>query len=190
MISKRFMVSLFAIAICFLGASWVTVSAQDGSPTADDCPVTSVEENIALVERLYEALSNGDAETIDAILADDYTHDLDRFGLPDDPMSNADEIELALMLREFYPNSSDVIHEVFGVDDKVVFQAQRTITEHTFTGEVTTLETPIEFRTIGIITIECGEVVNMNAMANTLQLLVGLGAIELPEIAPAATPEA
>jgi ketosteroid isomerase-like protein len=191
MVSKRSLIAMLSIAACLLVSSWISVAAQEGTPpTSEECPTTSVEENIALVERLYAAVNSADAEAIDEILADDYTHNADRFGLPDDPTTNEDEIQLAMMLQQFYPGSTEVVRDIFGAGDKVAVDTVRTITEHALAGETTTLETPIEFRTIGILTIECGEVVNLNAMANTLELLVGLGAIELPPIGPVATPEA
>ena len=150
----------------------------------DECPTTTVDENIALVQGLYEAVANSDAETIDEILADDYAHNVNRYGLPEDPASNQDEIQLAMMMHQFYPGGTDVVREIFGVDDKVVLESTRTIDRHTFTGEETVLEQPFEFRTMGILTIECGEIVSMNAMANTLELMVALGVVTLPEVAP------
>jgi ketosteroid isomerase-like protein len=191
MLANRSMMTVLSIAFGFLLLSSASAVAQEATPAAEgDCPVTTVEENVALVERLYEAVANSDAETIDEIFADDYTHNVDRFGLPDDPTSNEDEIQLVMMMHQFYPGSTDVIREIFGADNKVVLESTRTIDGHTFTGELTSLEEPFEFRTIAILTIECGEVVSMNAMANTLDLMVALGVVTLPEIGPEATPEA
>ena len=49
---------------------------------------TTPAENVALVEELTAAFEAGDAEIIDAILADDLSYELDRYGLPHDPASN------------------------------------------------------------------------------------------------------
>ncbi|MGD9711655.1 MAG: hypothetical protein AB7V46_06265, partial [Thermomicrobiales bacterium] len=130
------------------GVTGMTTIAQDASPESDDCAVTTVEENIALVQRLYEAVANSDAETIDEIFADDYTHNVNRYGLPDDPTSNDDEIQLVMMMHQFYPGSTDVVRDIFGADNRVVLESSRTIDGHTFTGELTSLEEPFEFRTI------------------------------------------
>lgn len=188
--SHRIVFVMLSIALCFLALPYVSVSAQESSPVPDgSCAVTSVEENVARVQELFAAMASGDGATIDAIFADDYVHNADRFGLPDDPTSNADEIELAMMMSQFYPNSTDVIREVFGAGDKVVFETVRTISEHNFTGTPVTLETPFEFRTMGILTFECGEIVSLTATANTLELMVALGVVTLPAIGPA-TPTA
>jgi ketosteroid isomerase-like protein len=179
MLVHRSIKTMLSIAIGLLLLVPASVAAQDAT-----CPATTVEENIALVERLYQAVADTDAETIDEILADDYTHNVNRYGLPDDPTSNQDEINLAMMMHQFYPGSTDVIREIFGVDNKVVLESTRTIDGHTFTGKLTSLEEPFEFRTIAILTIECGEVASMDALANTLELMVALGVVTLPEIGP------
>ena len=66
-----------------------------------------------------------------------------------------------MMMHQFYPGGTDVVREIYGVDDKVVLESTRTIDRHTFTGEETVLEQPFEFRTMGILTIECGEIVSI-----------------------------
>lgn len=182
---KRSTGAMLLIALCLVLPGWISVAAQEASTPADgECAVTTVEENVALVQQLYAAIVSADAETIDAILADDYTHNVNRYGLPDDPTSNADEIQLVMMMQQFYPNSTEVVRDAFGAGNKVVVESTRTITEHNFSGTPTPLAAPFEFRTIAIITIECGEIVSMNAMANTLELMVALGVVTLPEIAP------
>lgn len=182
---KRTIIAPIVIGLSLMAFGGSQAIAQDATPEGDAaCVTTSVEENVAAAERLYQALSDADGETIDAILADNYTHNADRFGLPDDMASNDDEIQLAMMLSEVYPNSTEVVQDIFGADDKVVVESSRTITEHAFEGESVTLETPIELRTLAVLTFECGQVISMNAMVNTLELMVGLGVVELPEFAP------
>lgn len=181
-----FFVLSFVFGLLVLGAS--PAAAQDATPGAGDCRTTTVEENIALVEQLLEAIQTSDAATIDALMADDYTHNLDRYGLPDDPASNADEANLAVMIAQFYPNVTYTIDTIFGADDKVVVEYTQTYTEHTLTGETVVLETPIVVKTIAIFTIECGEIASLTAVADELALLTGLGVVTLPEIAPEATP--
>lgn len=185
MSSRRWFVSLLAFAMFGLMLSPGLTTAQESSPVPDECPVTTVEENIALVQRLIEAVHTADAATIDEILADDYFHNTNRYGLPDDPTTNEDEIVLAQMMQQYYTNSTQEITEIFGVDNKVVVESVQTITQHMFTGELVVLEEPIIFRTIGIFTVECGEVVSLNALADELALLVGLGVVTLPVIGPA-----
>lgn len=187
---NRFLVVMVSIAFALLAVSSASIRAQDASPSPDNCPVTTVEENIALVQQLYAAVASGDGDTIDAILAGDYVGNAERFGLPDDPTSNADEIQMAMMLMQVYPGSTDVVREIFGAGDKVVVNTVRTISQQSFSGTPVTVDPPIDFHTIGIITIQCGKVVSLEATANTLELLVGLGVVTLPEIGPPATPTA
>jgi ketosteroid isomerase-like protein len=179
MFSSRPIKAIVSIAVGLLMLSSTAVAAQDAS-----CPATTPEENVALVQRLYEAVNTVDAKTIDDLLADNYTHNVNRYGLPDDPTSNQDEIQLATMMSQFYPGSTDVVREVFGSGDKVVVETTRTITGHTFSGKLATLEQPFEFRTIAILTIQCGQVVSMDALGNNLELMIALGVIQLPDIAP------
>ncbi len=187
---NRLVFVMLSMALGLLMVRAIPVTAQEGTPAASNCPVTSVEENIALVQQLYAAVASGDGPTIDAILADDYVGNAERFGLPNDPTSNADEIQLAMMLMQVYPSSTDVVREIFGADNKVVVETVRTISQQSFSGTPVAVDPPIEFRTIGILTIECGQIVSLDATANTLELLVGLGIITLPEMGPAATPAA
>ncbi len=180
MTSKRVAVMMVSIVLGLLVRGPIMVTAQEGTAAPESCPVTSVDDNIALVQSLYTAVQNADAAAIDEIMADDFTHNSERFGLPDDPTSNDDEVVLAQMLQQVYPNSEDVVREIFGAGDKVVVESTRVITEHKFTGQVTKLDKPFEFRTIAVLTIECGQVASMNATANTLELLVALGVVTLP----------
>lgn len=191
MITSRrpvFVVAL-AFSILLLAPAFTATAAQDASPAAADCPATTVEENIALVQEAQAAIANADADAIDQILADDFTHNQDRYGLPDDPASNEDEIGLATQMQGFYPGSTHEITEVFGADNKVVVESVWTITEHNITGETVVLDEAIEVRSIAIFTIECGEVASLNVLVDGLTLLVGLGVyppLPIMEATPAA----
>jgi hypothetical protein len=175
MLTNRRLLSLIVLGFALLLLAPTSTMAQDATPAPTDCPPATVEENVALVEELHAAVDSADADAIDRILADDYAHNQNRYGLPDDPTSNDDEINLALRLQEFYANSSRELTDIFGVDNKVVVESVWTITEHAFTGETVVLDTPIEVRSIAIFTVECGEVVALNTVADELTLLVGLG---------------
>jgi hypothetical protein len=175
MFTNRRLLSVFVLAFTLLLLAPASTMAQDATPAPTDCATGTVEENIALVEELHVAVDSADTEAIDRILSDDYTHNQNRYGLPDDPTSNDDEINLAMRLQEFYANSSRELTDIFGVDNKVVVESVWTITEHAFTGETVVLETPLEVRSITIFTVECGEVVALNTVADELTLLVGLG---------------
>jgi len=178
-----------AFSVLLLTPTFAAAANQDASPAPTDCPATSVEENIALVEEAQAAVASADADAIDRILADTYTYNQNRYGLPDDPTSNEDEIELATRIHEFYPGSTHEVVEIFGTDNKVVLESIWTIGDHTVTGETVELDTPLEVISISVFTIECGEIVSLNTLVDELALLVGLGVYEpLPtmEATPAA----
>lgn len=79
---------LLAFSVLLLTPTFAAAANQDASPAPTDCPATSVEENIALVEEAQAAVASADADAIDRILADTYTYNQNRYGLPDDPTSN------------------------------------------------------------------------------------------------------
>lgn len=79
---------LLAFSVLLLTPTFAAAANQDASPAPTDCPATSVEENIALVEEAQAAVASADADAIDRILADTYTCNQNRYGLPDDPTSN------------------------------------------------------------------------------------------------------
>jgi ketosteroid isomerase-like protein len=138
---------------------------------------TTPGENVALVEELTAAFEAGDEETIDAILADDVSHELDRYGLPHDPASNEDEIGHAAMQDQVYPGSVTTVEETIAVGDKVVAHQTLTIDEHLITGESIVLEETLEVDMVIIYTFECGEVVRLHGVVDELGLLTGLGII-------------
>jgi hypothetical protein len=63
-----------AFSVLLLTPTFAAAANQDASPAPTDCPASSVEENIALVEEAQAAVASADADAIDRILADTYTH--------------------------------------------------------------------------------------------------------------------
>jgi hypothetical protein len=186
---RRFTVSWVVLALAMTAVLGVgVVGAQDGSP--DACPTTTEEENIALVQGYAEAVEAGDTAAIDAALADAYTHNQNRFGLPDDPASNQDEITLAMMLQALYPGSTASIDQILADGNTVVVATTRTITQHQLdpNAEPTTLAEPLAIRSIAILQIECGEIASANILTDELSLLIGIGVI--PPLDLGGTPEA
>jgi hypothetical protein len=156
----------------------MSAGAQDATPAdAGECVATTPDENVVLVENLIAAFEAGDAETVDSILADDLVYDIDRYGLPDDPASNDDEISLAAMQEQIYPGSVTTINETIAAGDKVVSHQTLTITEHLLTGESIVLDAALEVDQVIIYTIECGEIVHLHGVVDEYELFTGLGLI-------------
>ena len=186
---RRITVSWVVLALAMTTVLGVGVAgAQDASP--DACPATTEDENIAIVQGYVEAVEAMDPAAIDAALADDYVHDQNRFGLPDDPTSNEDEIHLAMMFETLYPDSTTTIDQILADGDTVVVATTLTITRHQLdpNAEPTMLAEPLLVRSIAIIRIECGEIVEANTLTDELGLLTGLGVI--PPFGVEATPAA
>jgi hypothetical protein len=186
---RRFTVSWVVLALAMTAVLGVgVVGAQDASP--EPCPPATVEENIALVEGFFAAVEAMDGAAIDAALADDFTHNQNRFGLADDPTSNQDEINVAMMFETLYPGSTTSIDQIFADADTVVVASTLTITQHQLdpNAEPTALAAALQVRTISIFQIECGEIASSNSVTDELSLLIGIGV--LPPLDMGATPEA
>jgi len=164
--------------LCVTGVSATVVGAQDATPDATgECVATTPEENVALVEGLIAAFEEGDAETADAILADDLVYEIDRYGLPEDPASNEDEVNLAVMQEQVYPGSVTIIEETVAAGNMVAVHQILTIDEHLLTGESIVLDATLEVDMVLFYTIECGEITHIHGVVDELALLTGLGII-------------
>jgi len=171
-----------ALGTVLIGAA--PVAAEDASPaTGGECVASTAEENVALVRSFYDAIAADDEATMDALLADDVTHNANRLDMPSDPTSNADEIMLVTAMDRLYEGSEDVIETIFGADGMVAVETTRTITGHALAGQPAKLSAPFAFHIITIYGIECGEIVSMNSLANTLELMVAAGVIAMPGVA-------
>lgn len=89
--------TLGAVATALLGVTMLATGAvaQEATPAATgDCATTSADENIQIVQDYFDAVLSGDAVTADALLHDDYQHNLSVPGaeVPNEP-GNADELE-------------------------------------------------------------------------------------------------
>lgn len=164
------------------------VAAQDATPSA--CVTTTEEENIALATAYIEAVEAMDLAAIDDLLADDFVHNQDRYGQPDDPMSNADEHNLAVMFEMIYPGSVTTLDHVIADGETIVVASTLTITQTHLdpSAEPVTLAEPLEVKSIGIFVIECGEIVEAEVVTDELGLLTGIGAIPAMNFGAEATP--
>jgi hypothetical protein len=163
------------------------VSAQDATPAATECVVTTPEENVALVTSYIQAYDAADAAGIDQTLADAYADNIDRGSQPNDPASNDDEAALAAALEATYPNSTYTINEIAPLgDNRVVADVTINITDVAAAdGTPTTLAAAINVDSISIITIECGEIASARTVSDGLSLVLGLGFTLSPPAAEA-----
>jgi steroid delta-isomerase-like uncharacterized protein len=180
-----------AIAL-FVPLSQTRGVAQEATPAAD-CPATTLEENKALVERWFAALSGGTSDDVaDLAAADIVYHDPS----PREESQTGGTEEWASDREQDYPDLQVTIAQVIAEGDMVASYQRYTGTQE---GDVedergvpaTGLAT--EWVSMGLFRIECGKIAEIWAVADDLGRLQRLGVItdeELQSVAPLATPSA
>src|SRR5215217_2526130 len=165
--------------------------AQEATPT--DCPVTTPEENKALVDRWFAALSGGTSDDVaDLAAADIIYHDPS----PREESQTGGTEEWASDREQDYPDLQVTVERTIAEDDMVASYQRYTGTQQ---GDVedeqgvpsTGLAT--EWVSMGMFRIECGKIAEIWAVADDLGRLQRLGVItdeELQSVAPLATPSA
>jgi steroid delta-isomerase-like uncharacterized protein len=179
----------FALFVPMLPARGV---AQEATPAAD-CPATTLEENKALVERWFAALSGGTGDDVAGLAADDIVyHDPS----PREASQTGGTEEWASDREQDYPDLQVTVEQVMAEGDMVASYQHYTGTQQ---GDVedergvpaTGLET--EWVSMGLFRIECGKIAEIWAVADDLGRLQRLGVVtdeELQSVAPLATPSA
>src|SRR5215212_12231069 len=164
--------------------------AQEATPTAD-CPATTPEENKALVERWFAALSGGMSDDVaDLAAADIVYHDPS----PGEESQTGGTEAWASDRSQDYPDLQVTIEQVIAEGDMVTSYQRYTGTQQ---GDVedeqgvpaTGLTT--EWVSTGFFRIECGKIAEVWAVADDLARLQRLGVItddELQSVGPLATP--
>ena len=166
--------------------------AQEATPAAD-CPATTPEENKALVERWFAALSGGASDDVaDLAAADIVYHDPS----PREESQTGGTEEWASDRGQDYPDLEVTVEQVIAEGDMVASYQRYTGTQQ---GDVedergvpaTGLAT--EWVSMGLFRIECGKIAEVWAVADDLGRLQRLGVItdeELQSVEPVATPSA
>jgi steroid delta-isomerase-like uncharacterized protein len=166
--------------------------AQEATPAAD-CPATTSEENKALVERWFAALSGGTSDDVaDLAAADIVYHDPS----PREESQTGGTEEWASDRGQDYPDLQVTIEQVIAEGDMVASYQRYTGTQQGDVEDergvpVTGLTT--EWVSMGLFRIECGKIAEIWAVADDLGKLQRLGVItdeELQSVAPVATPSA
>lgn len=168
--------TLGAVAAALLGVSMLTAGgfAQDATPSGSPgaCPTTTADENVQIVQQYIDAVKAGDSETADALLSDDFQHDLST-DLIDVPNSagNADELE-----------NIDIASEVNAEVVAIVAQNDWVAMEWTFdiTGEYLDMGDidPSQAGSVDVMTfvrIECGTIAEAHFASDALRALLELG---------------
>ena len=166
--------------------------AQDATPAAD-CSATTSEENKALVERWFAALSSGASDDVAALAAADIVfHDPS----PREEAQTGGTEGWARDREQDYPDLQVTVEQVIAEGDMVASYQRYTGTQQ---GDVedergipaTGLAT--EWVSMGLFRIECGKIAEIWAVADDLGRLQRLGVItdeELQSVTPLATPSA
>jgi steroid delta-isomerase-like uncharacterized protein len=166
--------------------------AQEATPAAD-CPATTPEENKALVERWFAALSGGASEDVANLAAADIVyHDPS----PREESQTGGTEEWASDRGQDYPDLEVTVEQMIAEGDMVASYQRYTGTQQ---GDVedergvpaTGLAT--EWVSMGLFRIECGKIAEVWAVADDLGRLQRLGVItdeELQSVEPVATPSA
>ena len=166
--------------------------AQDATLAAD-CPATTSEENKALVERWFAALSSGASDDVAALAAADIVyHDPS----PREEAQTGGTEGWARDREQDYPDLQVTVEQVIAEGDMVASYQRYTGTQQ---GDVedergipaTGLAT--EWVSMGLFRIECGKIAEIWAGADDLGRLQRLGVItdeELQSVTPLATPSA
>jgi steroid delta-isomerase-like uncharacterized protein len=190
------MAGVAGLTAAALGATRLTASAQDATPSAT-CPNTTPEQNEELVRRfLEEALNQQRLDLLDGLLTDDYTFHFDTRrvenpgGAP--APNNADNVAFLEKLFEFFPDFHVTIEDIFAVDDRVAVRATQTGT-HLGDYPVSGVTAPptdrrFEILNVEIFRIECGQIAERWLAADILSQLRQIGIITDDELANAGEP--
>jgi steroid delta-isomerase-like uncharacterized protein len=166
--------------------------AQEATPAAD-CPATTPEENKALVERWFAALSGGASEDVANLAAADIVyHDPS----PREESQTGGTEEWASDRGQDYPDLEVTVEQVIAEGDMVASYQRYTGTQQGDVEDergVPTTGLATEWISTGFFRIECGKIAEIWAVADDLGRLQRLGVItdeELQSVAPLATPSA
>ncbi len=170
--------TLGAVAAVLLGITTMATGggAQDATP-ASDCPTTTAEENVQIVEQYFDAVLAGDTETADSLLHDDFQHDLSMEGaeVPNEA-GNADELENIDV-------AADVNHEVVRIiaqDDWVAIDMEFDLTGAHLELDESMHEQSARVEAMVMARVECGQIAEASFTTNMLETLLAHGYELLP----------
>jgi hypothetical protein len=163
--------TLGAAAAALLGISMMATGsgAQDATP-ASECPTTTAEENVQIVEQYFDAVLAGDAETAASLLHEDFQHDLSMPGaeVPHDPSFALENIDIA----------GEVNHEVVRIlaqDDWVAIDMEFDLTGEHLELDEALHDQSARIDTVVMAQIECGQIAEAHFTSNLLRVLLEHG---------------
>lgn len=152
-----------------------TVALTGSAWAQDACTITTVEENIATVEAALEAVEALDGAALDELLHDGHVDNIEAFGVETDLETNLDEVADMFVTEGTFPNSTLVVTEVFGTDDRVVVVGKFTVVAHNLAGDTIELDAPIAVDLVSIYTVNCGQIYTHYNFTDGATLLGALG---------------
>lgn len=164
--------TLGAFLAALLGIAMMTtgIVAQDATPEGD-CPATTPEENLQILEDYFDAVIAGDVEAAEALLHDDFSHNLEHPDVPESANEPGNEDEL-----ENIDHAADVNHEVthsVAQNDWVaVYMSFEVSGEHI---EGADPEMTATTTAMAMAQIECGMIADAHVEFNALDLLHQFG---------------
>ena len=177
-----------ALVGAFGGITPRRASAQEATPSSATCPVTSLEENKALIERYWaEVWTAGGEIAIAEILAPDEVH---HWGVGGDTVGPDAFMERLEVFLTAFPDFAVEVDLLVAEDDLVVSYWTATATHEGEWLGIAPSGTSVEYTGVNFFRIACGQIVESWGEADHLGLLRQLGA--LPEVATpiAGTPTA
>jgi predicted ester cyclase len=200
----RRIVSIVAVLLAALtagslvGPSRVSLSAaQEASPAATPCPVTTDEESTAVVRRLFEeGWGQGNLQVVDEVVADDvivHRAPATAGSIPPTTFATPGPVGYAAgiqVLRTDFPDLRVTIEDVIADGDMV---AMRTTIAGTQADPIDNLGVPNTGRPMArevwvFARVECGKVAELWVLVDNLTMLRQLGIITDEELRDAGTP--
>lgn len=184
------LLALLCLAPGFFATS---VAGQEATP----CPSTSLEENEALVRRLYEeAWGHGDLAVLNEILADDFILHIPSLLRATEPGADASTPGPAAMgetierFRSGFPDLQVTVEDLVAEGDTV---AARTIWTGAQQASLGAFGAPaagrrMEQETWGFARVACGKIAEVRALPDNLTMLRQLGIITDDELTDVGTP--
>lgn len=167
-----------------LGGRARGVHAQDATP-AGDCPITSEEENKALVQRYWDEVWNraDDAALADIFAADEVHH----WGVGGDTTGPEAFLQRIASFRAAFPDFRIEVEHLLAEGDMVLSRYTATGTHEGPWLGIAATGRHVEYTGMNLFRIACGKVAESWGEADHLNLLRQLGG--LPDVAlPEATP--
>ncbi len=194
----RRIVPVFAILLVILmvGTALVPglrdpVAARQASPTAGaSCPVTSAEENAALVRRYYEeAYNERNPALAHELLADQFVRHNTAAPHGDQAHGNADDVARVEAWLSAFPDLHVTIEKLIATEDTVVVW---NIWRGTQDGPLPQWDAPVTRRAMEresiIYGVACGQLAENWIVQDNLTMLRQLGIITDDELSDAGTP--